>query len=639
VCRQCSLPHLSSLSVLPLSGAPAKKARRDDGSRAAPQPFVAASRGGGGPPSQKQQQHAQSQAQQHKQRQSSHGAHKRDAAEESVRAPRSAKVAADSAPASNKDDYNLAPLDGVAIAFGEKTGVAVASSPPSNPFAVGVAAPAAATAAVSSSSNPRTTTAQGLELDSGMTSQHFFQWLIYPLSIESFYQNYFEKKPLFISRAAIADKLKASCTLVTTKRDWEGYLPGEGEEPTPAQNPSVKPAVTSKATLKTNTNALPSERVTVVEVPSQAHRIAASIQVAAAAAGAPSSLLPHYYASWFSISDIHSLLRDPEIEIKYREDVDITRYRNGKRETLNPQGRATEEQVSKFLSSEDASLRFLCPQKYSPRLWRMISLLDEMTGMQVGSNSYYTPRGTQGFAPHYDDVDIFVVQTEGAKRWRLYPPRSKNEILPSVSSPNFSQEEIGEPIMDVLLRAGDFLYAPRGTIHQCVASKEEASLHVTLSTCLKTNWATYFEGMLPRILQLAAEEHVDFRRSLPFHYERYMGVMHSDTSPRSRRGLQRAEFMDQFMKLLMDMVDQDLPFDAAADATHLDFLSGRVPPTLSPAHKALRAKQGLKAEMGSGSAAGGEEESKSSAAAVTNKKKTKISMHSCVRLVKDGVAR
>lgn len=30
--------------------------------------------------------------------------------------------------------------------------------------------------------------------------------------------------------------------------------------------------------------------------------------------------------------------------------------------------------------------------------------------------------GTQGLAPHHDDVEIFVVQTSGVKRWKLYAP-------------------------------------------------------------------------------------------------------------------------------------------------------------------------------------------------------------------------
>lgn len=34
----------------------------------------------------------------------------------------------------------------------------------------------------------------------------------------------------------------------------------------------------------------------------------------------------------------------------------------------------------------------------------------------VGCNSYLTPPGQQGFAPHSDDIDAFILQLEGSKR-------------------------------------------------------------------------------------------------------------------------------------------------------------------------------------------------------------------------------
>ena len=42
--------------------------------------------------------------------------------------------------------------------------------------------------------------------------------------------------------------------------------------------------------------------------------------------------------------------------------------------------------------------------------------------------------GTQGFAPHYDDIEAFVIQLEGKKHWRLYKPRNDKETLPRFSS-------------------------------------------------------------------------------------------------------------------------------------------------------------------------------------------------------------
>jgi len=48
--------------------------------------------------------------------------------------------------------------------------------------------------------------------------------------------------------------------------------------------------------------------------------------------------------------------------------------------------------------------------------------------------SYLTPPGTQGFAPHYDDIEAFVLQLEGKKHWSLYSPKSPEETLPRFSS-------------------------------------------------------------------------------------------------------------------------------------------------------------------------------------------------------------
>lgn len=55
--------------------------------------------------------------------------------------------------------------------------------------------------------------------------------------------------------------------------------------------------------------------------------------------------------------------------------------------------------------------------------------------------------------------------------------------MPRTSSCNFHQDEIGEPILDVILRPGDFLYMPRGYIHQADTLYTEIhSLHLTFST-------------------------------------------------------------------------------------------------------------------------------------------------------------
>ena len=40
----------------------------------------------------------------------------------------------------------------------------------------------------------------------------------------------------------------------------------------------------------------------------------------------------------------------------------------------------------------------------------------------VNVNMYLTPRDAQGLSPHFDTQDVFILQVEGSKRWRLYEP-------------------------------------------------------------------------------------------------------------------------------------------------------------------------------------------------------------------------
>lgn len=61
--------------------------------------------------------------------------------------------------------------------------------------------------------------------------------------------------------------------------------------------------------------------------------------------------------------------------------------------------------------------------------------------------------GCQGLAPHYDDVEIFVCQTQGSKTWRLYS-HVNGEILPSEPSVDLARDQLGMPTMTVTLQVG-----------------------------------------------------------------------------------------------------------------------------------------------------------------------------------------
>ena len=84
------------------------------------------------------------------------------------------------------------------------------------------------------------------------------------------------------------------------------------------------------------------------------------------------------------------------------------------------------------------------------------------------------------------------------------------------SSPNFSQDDLGEPVLQTVLEPGDLLYFPRGFIHQAECQDGVHSLHLTLSTFQRNTWGDFLEAVLPLAVQAAMEENVEFRRGLPY---------------------------------------------------------------------------------------------------------------------------
>ncbi|XP_059480956.1 ribosomal oxygenase 1 [Neocloeon triangulifer] len=280
---------------------------------------------------------------------------------------------------------------------------------------------------------------------------------------------------------------------------------------------------------------------------------------------------PSYYSALISTSKFDTMLRKHNIQ--FTKNLDVTSYKNGKRETHNPDGRALPAQVWEAYKN-GCSIRMLNPQTFNKHVFALNVVLQEFFGTMVGANLYLTPPGTQGFAPHYDDIEAFVIQLEGKKHWRLYTPRDASEELPRFSSSNLKDKEIGKPIMDVVLEAGDMLYFPRGTIHQANALPDSHSFHITVSCYQKNSWGDFLLKLIPAALEMALEENVEFRRGLPLDYLQYMGIAHCE-----QESSKRTEFISK-LKMLTEKLFSYAPVDAAADQMGKDYLLDILPPNL-----------------------------------------------------------
>lgn len=136
-------------------------------------------------------------------------------------------------------------------------------------------------------------------------------------------------------------------------------------------------------------------------------------------------------------------------------------------------------------------------------------------GHPVQVNAYVTPAQNTGFSDHYDVHDVFVLQVEGRKQWRIRPPVHPLPLRDQPWTdrrPAVEQAATREPLIDTVLEPGDCLYLPRGYLHSATALGE-VSTHLTIGVHPWTR-QHLAEEVLHVALARAAED-VALRRSLP----------------------------------------------------------------------------------------------------------------------------
>ncbi|XP_064473711.1 ribosomal oxygenase 2-like [Ornithodoros turicata] len=202
------------------------------------------------------------------------------------------------------------------------------------------------------------------------------------------------------------------------------------------------------------------------------------------------------------------------MEILFERDIAACKYVDGKRTNFEQKGRATVKKLEQLLKEKGATLQVHQPQRWIDGLWEALEQMECLFGCLVGCNAYITPPRSQGLAPHHDDVEVFVLQLEGVKSWKLYKPPSE---LPRTYSKDFSQDEIGSPTHEFTLQPGDLLYMPRGTIHQAHTpdDSDSHSTHITISTYQAHSVGEYLKSVLPDLVEQVMDSTVELRRGLP----------------------------------------------------------------------------------------------------------------------------
>ncbi len=89
---------------------------------------------------------------------------------------------------------------------------------------------------------------------------------------------------------------------------------------------------------------------------------------------------------------------------------------------------------------------------------------------------FVTPGGTHGFAWHFDDEEVFIVQTAGVKDYYFRPNTATDEPASASAFRAFARET--SPVLGATLVPGDFLYLPARWWHMALCREEALSISI-----------------------------------------------------------------------------------------------------------------------------------------------------------------
>jgi len=146
-----------------------------------------------------------------------------------------------------------------------------------------------------------------------------------------------------------------------------------------------------------------------------------------------------------------------------------------------------------------------------PEVAAIAQALEREFAARVAANVYCSFKGVQAFQTHFDLHDVFAVQMEGEKTWRVYESRADAPVLPLPPGNEIEKwltASRGRLLFEADMKPGDILYLPRGQYHDALTGAQ-ASLHVSFGVTPATGLALF------KLLETALTAESAFRQYLP----------------------------------------------------------------------------------------------------------------------------
>lgn len=225
---------------------------------------------------------------------------------------------------------------------------------------------------------------------------------------------------------------------------------------------------------------------------------------------------PDFYASVVTLGDLNTLiggahLSTPPLRVaRNGEEVDSKVYAYP---TSSPNCHWSDATVDKerLLAKfyDGYTIVVMEYEQHSAAMLRLRHDVERAFQSAARTHVYITPRNAQGFSPHWDPTNVFILQFAGTKDWAIYDspvslPTNRQLLYPGEWTPV-------EPTLTATLEPGDLLYIPRGFVHEA-RSGNAVSGHVTVELRTLT-WADLLRQIAAR-----AKDDPWLRRPLPIDY-------------------------------------------------------------------------------------------------------------------------
>jgi ribosomal protein L16 Arg81 hydroxylase len=173
-----------------------------------------------------------------------------------------------------------------------------------------------------------------------------------------------------------------------------------------------------------------------------------------------------------------------------------------------------------------------------PRLGQLSAAIEREMGINTNVNAYVSFSKGGAFKPHWDIMDVLVVQVHGSKKWHIWnaevPHPVERADRTKVNASVAPDQEIG-------LAPGDVLFIPRGEPHRAAVSAER-SAHLTIGLLSPTGI-----DFLEYLRKEAAKDPV-LRMDLPRHSSEEQSAAHEAALKHQLRQLIDAASMSQFLR-------------------------------------------------------------------------------------------